>query len=153
MRESWQTRWFRWTMNLWPCYRGSGGRIVFIAHDWKVFRVKLRLSLRTRNYVGSIFGGSLYAAVDPIYMLMLIKCLGPGYIVWDKAASIRFRRPGRSTLTATFKLEDAELDGIRQRLEAEPKLDRTYLVELVDAGGLVHAEIEKTIHISKKPES
>ena len=89
-------------MNLWPCYRGSGARITYIAGDWKEVRVKLRLSLRTQNYVGSIFGGSLYAAVDPIYMLMLIKCLGPGYVVWDKAATIRFRKPGRSTLTATF---------------------------------------------------
>lgn len=138
-------------MNFWPCYRGSGARITYIAGDWKEVRVKLKLSLRTRNYVGSIFGGSLYSAVDPIYMLMLIKCLGPGYVVWDKAATIRFRRPGRSTLTATFKLDDAELDEIKHRLESEPKLDRTYRVELVDANSIVHAEIDKTIHISRKP--
>lgn len=140
-------------MNFWPCYRGSGGRITYIAGDWKEVRVRLRLSLRTRNYVGSIFGGSLYACVDPIYMLMLIKCLGPGYVVWDKAASIRFRRPGRGTLTAAFRLGDAELDEIRRLLESEPKLDRSYRVELVDANGTVHAEIDKVIHISKKPES
>ncbi len=150
MRESWQTKWFRWTMNFWPCYRGSGGRITYVASDWKEVRVKLRLSLRTRNYVGSIFGGSLYAAVDPLYMLMLIKCLGPGFVVWDKSATIRFRKPGRTTLTATFKLDDAELDEIRHRLELEPKLDRTYRVELVDTRGIVHAEIDKIIHISKK---
>ena len=137
-------------MNFWPCYRGSGGRIVYISGDWKEVRVKLRLSLRTYNYVGSIFGGSLYAAVDPIYMLMLIKCLGPGYVVWDKSAAIRFRKPGRSTLTAAFKLEDGELEEIKRRLETEPKLDRTYHVELVDASGVVHAEIDKIIHISHK---
>ncbi len=137
-------------MNFWPCYRGSGGRIAYIARDWKEVRVKLRLSLRTYNYVGSIFGGSLYAAVDPIYMLMLIKCLGPGYVVWDKSAAIRFRKPGRSTLTAAFKLEDGELEEIKRRLETEPKLDRTYHVELVDASGVVHAEIDKIIHISHK---
>ncbi len=149
MSESWRTRWFRWTMNFWPCYRGSGGRIVYIAGDWKEVRVRLRLSLRTRNYVGCIFGGSLYSAVDPIYMLMLIKCLGPGYVVWDKAASIRFRKPGRSTLTATFKLDGTELDEIKHRLESEPKLDRSYRIELVDAHGIVHAEIDKIIHLSK----
>ncbi|MBL0312540.1 MAG: DUF4442 domain-containing protein [Holophagaceae bacterium] len=137
-------------MNFWPCYRGSGGRIVYIAGDWKEVRVELRLSLRTRNYVGSIFGGSLYAAVDPIYMLMLIKCLGPGYVVWDKAATIRFRKPGRRTLTAAFKLDDSELEEIKLQLETVPKLDRTYRVELLDANGLVHAEIEKVIHISRK---
>lgn len=137
-------------MNLWPCYRGTGGRITYIARDWKEFRVKLPLSLRTRNYVGSIFGGSLYAAVDPIYMLMLIKCLGPEYVVWNKASTIRFRKPGRSRLNATIKLNDTELDEIKHQLETEPKLNRTYRIELIDGSGIVHAEVDEIIHISNK---
>ena len=149
MPESLRTRSFRWLMNCWPCYRGSGGRITYISGDWQECRVRLKLSLRTRNYVGSIFGGSLYSAVDPIYMLMLIKCLGPGYVVWDKAATIKFRKPGRSTLTATFKLDDAELEEIKSLLETEPRLNRSYRVDLVDADGVVHAEVEKLIHISR----
>jgi hypothetical protein len=137
-------------MNFWPCYRGSGGRIAYIASDWREVRVKLALSWRTTNYVGAIFGGSLYAAVDPLYMLMLIKILGPGYVVWDKSASIRFRKPGRTTLTATFRLNDAELEAIRTELATSPKTDRTYLVQLVDAAGIVHAEVEKVVQIRKK---
>src|SRR6476620_1494714 len=92
----------RLVFNLWPCIRGTGSRVTSIAPDWSEIRVRLPLSWRTRNYVGTILGGSLYAAVDPYYMLMLIERLGPEYVVWDKAASIRFRRPGTSTLTATF---------------------------------------------------
>jgi len=38
--------------------------------------------LADENYVGTIFGGSMYAAVDPVYMLMLIMNLGKDYIVW-----------------------------------------------------------------------
>jgi acyl-coenzyme A thioesterase PaaI-like protein len=148
MGESLRTRTFRWLLNLWPCYRGTGGRVTFIAGDWSEVRVRLPLSWRTRNYVGSIFGGSLYAAVDPFYMLMLIHRLGPAYVVWDKAASIRFRKPGRSVLTATFRLEEAELAEIRRLLEQQPKVDRTYPIQLVDRDGVVHAEIEKVIHIS-----
>jgi hypothetical protein len=34
------------------------------------------LSWRTRNYVGTIFGGSMNSAVDPIYMVILIRRLG-----------------------------------------------------------------------------
>ena len=60
-------------------------------------RVKIPLNWKTRNGVGTIFGGSLYAAVDPIYMTMLIKLLGPDYLVWDKSAAIRFLKPGRGT--------------------------------------------------------
>lgn len=148
MRESLRTRLFRWAFNLWPCFRGTGARVAFIAADWSEIRIRLPLSWRTRNYVGTIFGGSLYAGVDPFYMLMLIHRLGPEFVVWDKAASIRFRKPGRSTLGATFRVDEAEVAEIRRLLREQPKVDRTYAVDLRDADGVVHAEIQKVVHIS-----
>jgi len=143
----------RWGFNLWPCYRGTGGRVTFIASDWREVRVRLPLSWRTRNYVGTIFGGSLYAAVDPFYMIMLMENLGPEVVVWDKAASIRFRKPGRTPLSATFRLDEAELAEVRQLLLDQPKVDRTYLIQLLDAEGVVHAEVEKVIHLSRRKPS
>jgi hypothetical protein len=150
MSESLRTRLQRWGFNWFPAYRGTGGRITYIARDWREIRIRLPLGLRTRNYVGSIFGGSMYGAVDPIYMVMLIQTLGPEYVVWDKAASIRFRRPGRTTLHARFTLDEAELDAIRAALADSPATDRTYVVDLVDAEGVVHATVEKVIHIRRK---
>ncbi|HEX6912891.1 MAG TPA: DUF4442 domain-containing protein [Longimicrobium sp.] len=150
MSESIRTRMMRWGFNWFPAYRGTGGRITYIARDWREIRVRVPLSRRTRNYVGTIFGGSMYGAVDPIYMVMLIQALGPDYVVWDKAASIRFRRPGRTTLHARFVLDDAELDAIRGALVDQPSVDRTYVVELADAEGTVHAVIEKVIHVRSK---
>ena len=143
----------RWGFNLWPCYRGTGARVTHIAGDWREVRIRIPLSWRTRNYVGTIFGGSLYAAVDPFYMIMLMKNLGPDVVVWDKAASIRFRKPGRGLLKACFRLEEAELADIRRLLMEQPKVDRTYTVHLVDGAGLVHAEVEKVIHISLRKSS
>lgn len=148
MGESLRTRLTRWGFNLWPCYRGTGGRVTYIAADWREVWVRLPLSWRTRNVVGTIFGGSLYGAVDPFYMIMLMRNLGPRFTVWDKAAAIRFRKPGRSALSATFRLDEPELVEIRRLLLEQPKVDRTYSVLLVDEKGAVHAEIEKTIHIS-----
>jgi hypothetical protein len=92
----------------------------------------------------------MYGAVDPIYMVMLIRNLGPDFVVWDKSASIRFRRPGRTTLYAHFRLDQAELDAIRAALETERSVDRTYAVELVDREGVVHAQVEKVIHVRRK---
>src|SRR6266699_2279431 len=102
MPESRATRRTRWAFNLFPAWRGTGARVTYIAADWREVRVRLPLSWRTRNYVFTIFGGSLYGVLDPIYMIILIKSLGPHYVVWDKAAAIRFRRPGRTTLYARF---------------------------------------------------
>jgi acyl-coenzyme A thioesterase PaaI-like protein len=150
MPESVRSRLTRVGFNLFPAFRGTGGRITYIADDWREIRVRIPLSLRTRNYVGTIFGGSMYGAVDPIYMVMLIRVLGPGFVVWDKAASIRFRKPGRTTLHARFVLTRAETDAIRAALETERAVDRVYQIELTDAEGTVHAEVEKVIHIRRK---
>ncbi len=111
---------------------------------------KIPLNWRTKNYVGTIYGGSLYAGIDPIYMLMLIKTLGQDYLVWDKAATIRFKRPGKETLFADFLLTEAELDEIKAILETEKSVDRVYQVELKDKSGNLHCLIEKTLYIAKK---
>lgn len=150
MCESWRTRLARWRLNWFPAFRGTGGRVVYIRDDWMEVRIVIPLSWRTRNYVGTIYGGSLYGAIDPIYMLMLIKCLGPEYVVWDKAASIRFRRPGRTRLHATCRLDAEMLAGIRDELTRSPKLDRVFRIQIEDVGGTVHATVEKTIHVSRR---
>jgi hypothetical protein len=150
MPESVQSKLYKWGFNIYPAYRGTGGWITYIAKDWREIHVKVPLSWQTRNYVGTIFGGSLYAAVDPFYMIMLIKNMGSEYVVWDKAASIRFKRPGRETLYAKFKVSEEELIRIKSELENSPKLDRQYLVVLKDKSGLIHALVEKRIFIGRK---
>ena len=98
--------------------------------------------------MGTIFGGAMYAAVDPVYMIMLIKILGPSYTVWDKAASIRFRKPATSALAARFVVDADVVAAVREELRHSPKLDRVFTVELVGPDGTVHASVEKTLHIS-----
>lgn len=150
MAESMRTRLRRWIYNFYPAYRGTGAWVTYIDDHWKEIRVRLPLSWRTRNVVGTIFGGSLYASVDPFFMIILIQRLGPDYVVWDKAASIRFKRPGRETLYARFTIDETELNEIRRLLQTETKIDRVYVVELKDREGVVHARVEKIIHISKR---
>lgn len=150
MPESFESRLLRWKFNLFPAYRGSGARIEYIASDFREIRIRLDLSWRSRNYVGTIFGGSLYSSVDPIYMIMLIRLLGPAYVVWDKAATIRFKRPGRTRLSARFEISEAETDEIRRELDTRDSIDRIYDVTLADGGGVVHATVEKVIYIARK---
>lgn len=148
MPESFKTRLTKWYFNLYPAYRGTGAWVTYIASDWREVHIKLPLSWRNYNIVGVIFGGSIYAAVDPFYMIMLMRNLGPDYIVWDKAAHIRFRQPGRSTLRACFRITEENLRQIREELETRESIDREFTVELVDKKGVVHATINKTIYIA-----
>ncbi len=150
MPESFATKIDRLKFNFFPAYRGSGARVLYISEDYRELRVKIPLSWRTKNYVGTIYGGSMYAGIDPIYMLMLIRNLGKDYVVWDKSATIRFKRPGKETLFAEFYLTQEELSEIKHQLQTQKSVDRIYTVELKDKNGTVHCIIEKTLYIAKK---
>ena len=91
--ESFTTRLMRWGVNWLPAYRRTGAQITYIARDYCEVRVKHPLNWKTRNYVGTLFGGSTFGAVDGIHLVMLIKLLGSDYVVWDKASTIRFKQP------------------------------------------------------------
>ncbi|HEV2549230.1 MAG TPA: DUF4442 domain-containing protein [Stellaceae bacterium] len=147
MSESLRTRLLRFAFNFYPCYRRTGARLVYIASDFSEVRVKLPLNWWTRGYWGTTFGGSMYGAIDPVLLVMLARRLGPHYQVWDKAATIEFRKPGRGTLYGRFRIEDVEIEALRQALAREGRIERTYAVDLVDAAGTVHAHFTKTLHL------
>jgi acyl-coenzyme A thioesterase PaaI-like protein len=140
----------RW-INLWPPFLGAGIRVKYIAPDMKSIDVEMKLRWWNANYVGTQFGGSLFAITDAFYMLMLMANLGPDYIVWDKAASIRYRKPGRGTVRAEFRLTDAQIDDVREKVKTLPKYEPVFKVEVKDAEqGIVIAEVERLLYIRRK---
>lgn len=137
-------------VNLWPPFLGAGIRVKRIAPDMKSVDVEMKLRWWNANYVGTHFGGSLFSMTDAFYMLMLMANLGRDYIIWDKAASIRYRKPGRGTVRAEFRLSDSQIDDIREKLRTLPKYETTFKVEVKDEEGTVIAEVEKLLHVRKK---
>lgn len=140
----------RRAVNLWPPFLGAGIRVQHIAPDMKSIDVEMKLRWWNANYVGTHFGGSLFAMTDAFYMLMLMANLGRDYIVWDKAATIRYRKPGKGTVRAEFRLTDAQLDDIREKLKTLPKYEPVFKVEVKDEQGTVIAEVEKLLHVRRK---
>ena len=140
----------RLRLNLYAPFLGAGIRVKRLAPGWKEVDVEMKLRWWNANYVGTHYGGSLYSMTDPFFMVMLIENLGKDYIVWDKSATIRFKRPGRGTVTASFSLSDQQIDEIKQALNAEKKIERVFTVEVKDESGTVIAEVEKLLHIRRK---
>ncbi len=142
----------RW-INFWPPFLGAGIRVKRISPDMKSIDVEMKLRWWNANYVGTHFGGSLFAMTDAFYMLMLMANLGRDYIVWDKAASIRYRKPGKGRVRAEFRLTDAQLDDIRDKLKTLPKYEPTFQVDVKDESGEVVAYVEKLIHVRNKEQA
>ena len=140
----------RLLMNLWPPFFFTGIRVTRLDEDFRAADVELRRGLLNRNIMGTHFGGSLFAMTDPFYMVMLMHVLGPGYIVWDKAATIDFVKPGRGTVTAAFRLDDTRLAEIRAATADGAKCLPVFRCDILDTAGEVVATAERTLYVRKK---
>ncbi len=149
----WRLRLMR-RMHWWPPLLGAGIRVTRMDSELHAIDVEMRLTKLNRNVMGTHFGGSLYAMTDPFYMLMLMENLNPHgsreYVVWDKAATIRYKRPGTGTVKAEFRLDAAQVAAIRAELETAEKVEPVFLIEVKDEAGKVVAEVEKTIYCAKR---
>jgi len=141
----------RRVMNLWPPFLFGGIRVQAIADDWRYARVRMKLAWYNRNYVGSHFGGNLFAMTDPFWMILVLECLGRDYyIVWDKAAEIEFVRPGRADVFAEFRVDDALLDELRAATAGGDKALRWCATEVKTADGEVVARLRKQLYVRRK---
>ena len=140
----------RRVLNLWPSFLFTGIRVTEIAPDFRRARVELRMRLWNRNYVGTHFGGSLFAMTDPFWMLMVLNALGPGYVVWDQAGEIRFLKPGRGTVHADFDLDDAALASLREASAGGDKVLRWFETHVRDASGETVALVRKQLYVRRK---
>ena len=146
MKKTWLLR----LINFWPPYLGSGVKVIHISPDVRSIEVRMDLKFWNRNYVGVHFGGSLYAMTDPFFMLMMMENLGSEYIVWDKAAAIRFRKPGKGRVYAKFSLAQEDIDSVKAAADNGPKAEPIFTVCVLDGAGDVVAEVEKTLYVSRK---
>jgi len=135
-------------INWYPPLLGAGIRSRSV--DERTIDVEMRLTALNRNIVGVHFGGSLYAMCDPWFMLILMRALGRDYIVWDKAAGIRFISPGKGTVRAHFHIPQARVDEIRAAADRDGKLEPTFSVDVLDTEGKVVAQVEKLLYVRKK---
>lgn len=143
----------RFLGNYWSPFRGAGIRIKHIAPDFRLIIVEMKLRWFNRNYVGTHFGGSLYAMTDPFYMMMLINILGRDYIVWDKGAKIDFIKPGRRTVQVRFEMTESEIEDIRTRADKMGKYIFDKQVNIIDEKGVLVATVIKTLYVRRKTDS
>jgi len=143
---SWRLRHLGW----WPPLLGAGVKVTRMDKDLRAVDAEMRLTRWNRNYMGVHFGGSLFTMTDPFYMLMLATNLGGEYVVWDKAASIRYRKPGVGRVRAEYRLSEERLAEIRATVEVEGRYDARFDVKIKDEAGDVVAEVERVIYCAKK---
>lgn len=112
--------------------------------------VKIAKSLLNRNYNGSIFGGTIYAATDPFYALLfdqLLQRRGFKVRVWLKSAAIQYLKPGRGHLYFTINVTDDMLNEAITTLQTDGKFVKAYPMEIKNAAGELCATVLNEVYI------
>lgn len=135
----------------WPPFLAAGIVLEEVADDWRYARVRLKLRWYNRNYVGTAFGGSLFAMADPWWMILVLEALGREYVVWDQAGAIDFIAPGRGDVVAEFRLDDAVLDELRAAAASGEKVLRWFETEVRALDGTLVARVRKQLYVRRKP--
>ena len=142
---------FKYGFNVSPMYKRSTGKLIEVSDDLLHVKVKIPISYKNKNYVGSIFGGSLFSATDPVLMIQLMQILGNDFVVWDKNASIQFKRPAKENAFANFDLTQDEIESIKKRVLEEKELDLVKEISITNKDkSTVFATVSKTIYIADK---
>ena len=141
---------FKVMFNISPMYRRSCGKIIFVSNDLHTVKIKIPLTYRNKNYVGSMFGGSLFSATDPIYMIQLMQILGKDYVVWDKATVIKFKKPVYTNAFAVFEFTTDEIVSIKSSVSQENEVNYNKKLFITDENNIPFTELDKTIYISSK---
>jgi acyl-coenzyme A thioesterase PaaI-like protein len=137
-------------LSFYPPFLGAGIGVSQVSDDLHTIEVRMKLHWWNRNVVGTHFGGSLYTMCDPFYMLILLEKLGKEYIIWDKAASIRFKRPSRTTVRAQFQISPQQIQEIRSEVDRIGRKDYTFSTRILGEEGEVVAEVEKLVYVRRK---
>lgn len=148
--ESSRSRNMRWAFNFWPCIWCSGSKVEFIAGDFKELHVSIKLNIRTRNRVGTVYGGSIYSSVDPYFMLMFMEILGKNYVVWDKGASMKFVRPIVDKVKCRFLITDELVAEVKQKIAGNGEYTFELPLKYEDENGTVYATFTKAVYAASK---
>ncbi|MFZ9116897.1 MAG: DUF4442 domain-containing protein [Burkholderiaceae bacterium] len=146
----WRARLLHWGFNVFPAFRGTGGRLISVSPDFLTITARLRYNWRTKNIMGSVYGGSLFAVTDGPHPIMLMAALGPESVVLDKAASIRYRKPAYEDLTVQFHFSPEEILEIEHRLQRENEFEYQVSMDLTGKDGSVFATVDRTLYVTTR---
>lgn len=141
---------YKYGFNWSPMYRRTTARLIEVSDDLRYVKIKLKPSWKNLNYAGSIFGGSMLASTDPIYMIQLIQILGQDFVVWDKTVEARYKRPAKTTVYGEFIFTEDEITDIKEQISSKKEIEITKTMQLIDKKENIIAIFSKTLYVADK---
>lgn len=140
----------KWLMRLYPPMFFQRIWVKKIDKDFRGIDVKINRSLFTTNLGSATFGGTIFAATDPFYALLIGQIMqhkGFKITVWLKSADIQYLKPARKDLHYTIKIDDEMIKEVEQAITNEGKFVKSYPIEIFDTTGDLCVTAQNEVYI------
>ncbi len=133
-------------LELYPPFWLMRVKVLEMAPDWQIVRLKLPLNMISRNMGGSMFGGYQASLSDPIAALACAKRF-PGYEVWTRHHELDFRKVGNSDLELRFEFDSGQDSRIREELARRGRCTPTFEFGFYREDGELCTQVISTVAI------
>ena len=137
-------------LNLFPPLLFNRIFIQSINRDFKEIIVCVRHSWMNKNFQRTIFGGTIFSAIDPYFPTMYWHIFSRRKLpieVWIKSAEIKYIYPAKTDLTLIFKLKEEDIQIAMKGLQKDGRFQVWHSVEAVDKYGVICAEAKVLIYL------
>jgi len=136
----------RWRFALFPPFFLMRVKMLELADDWSMVRIRLPLNWVSSNAAGNMFGGYQACLADPIAALACLKRF-PGYRIATKKLEIDFIRIGNSDLTLHFDFDADLATTIANELADKGRSTPCFSMRFVRTDGETCTIIKNTVAI------
>jgi acyl-coenzyme A thioesterase PaaI-like protein len=140
----------KWAMRCYPPFLFQGIWTKQFEKEFTGAQVKIINNIFNRNYNRTIFGGTIFSAADPYYVLLFYQILirkGWRVKLWLKHSTIDFLRPGNCNLYFKINLSPEDIEEVVAKLESDGKFIKTFRVEITNKEGILYAVVHNEIYI------
>lgn len=118
--------------------------------DFKGVEVKVFKSILNKNYNGTIFGGTIFAAADPFLPVLFDRVLQSSerkLRIWSKSSQIDFLKPANTTLHFSVTLTDEHINDAKQQLQLCGKYEKPFTIEILNSDNEICASLSNEVYI------
>ena len=124
-------------------------KVLEISNNGRFVRLKLPLTIFSKNMGASMFGGYQAAVADPIPAIVCAKIF-PGHEVWTRSQHIDFQQEGNSDLELHFEFGSEIEQQIREDLSKKGRSSPTFEYSFYRKDGVRCSKIINTVAIRPK---
>ena len=141
----------KWLLRIYPPFLFQRIWVQRIYPDFQGVDVKIIKSIFNKNTNNTIFGGTIFSAVDPFYAILIDQRLqAHGFkktVAWLKSASIEYKKPGLTNLRFSIKITDEDFNECMDTLKNRGRIIKTFSVEIVNDQNEICAIAKNEIYI------